>query len=770
MDEVSRPVARTGFAEALRRLRAEAGLSQEELAERAGLSVRGLRYLERGLRHPHRNTVTRLAEALGVPATGSAELVAAYATTGRGPGPHGPPRPTGPLIGREQDLEHALRLVCEDRVRLLTVTGLGGVGKTRFALEVAVRLEQVGAVVAWVPLAAVTDVVSVPLAVANAVDIVPVGSSQVIDVLAHALEEEHVLLLDNAEQVASSASFVADLVERCPSLTVIVTSRVALGVHIEQRFPLEPLATPDPARTTDPHVLAVNPAVDMFMRRLQAVDPHYALTAASAPSVAAVVTQLEGLPLALELAAARSAALPPEAMATRLDGGLDVLASDAPDLPARHRTMRATIAWSYDLLPAASQEFLQQLAVFVDGVALTSIEALPDALTHLDALLASSLLRTDRSRPQAPRFRMHELIRSYALEQLTQRGENESARSWHAEHFLSLAHEAHRHFYGPDSATWLDRLEVEHANLRAALGWLRDHGRRDEALRLAGALSWFWYVRGHAVEGRSYLDALLAEADASSTAASTGARMAALSGAGHLAQTQGDYQRARGYLDEAITLSRTSHDQPGLAAALLACGFVARVQEDYRAAVPMLQEAAAVADLTGPPFVVAATEHHLGMIAADAHHDLPAARRHLDDSLRLYRRLQMSRFEALVRLSLADVALAGGDLANAAELARHSLELMCETGEQLGLHGALDTLACLAVSQGNPARAVRLSGAAAHLRALHGLRSWPVVQRRVEERLATTRTVLTPDEYQGLWDDGYAMTPTDALTFAAQVH
>jgi hypothetical protein len=158
------------------------------------------------------------------------------------------------------------------------------------------------------------------------------------------------------------------------------------------------------------------------------------------------------------------------------------------------------------------------------------------------------------------------------------------------------------------------------------------------------------------------------------------------------------------------------------------------------------------------------------MIAADAHHDLPAARRHLDDSLRLYRRLQMSRFEALVRLSLADVALAGGNLANAAELARHSLELMCETGEQLGLHGALDTLACLAVSQGNPARAVRLSGAAAHLRALHGLRSWPVVQRRVEERLATTRTVLTPDEYQALWDDGYAMTPTDALTFAAQVH
>jgi transcriptional regulator with XRE-family HTH domain len=292
MDEVSRPVGRTGFAEALRRLRAEAGLSQEELAERAGLSVRGLRYLERGLRHPHRNTVTRLSEALGVPATGSAELVAAYARTGRGPGPHGPPRPTGPLIGREQDLEHALRLVCEDRVRLLTVTGLGGVGKTRFALEVAVRLEQVGAVVAWVPLAAVTDVVSVPLAVAHAVDIVPVGSSQVIDVLAHALEEEHVLLLDNAEQVAASASFVADLVERCPSLTVIVTSRVALGVHIEQRFPLEPLATPDPARTTDPHVLAVNPAVDMFMRRLQAVDPHYALTAASAPSVAAVVTQL----------------------------------------------------------------------------------------------------------------------------------------------------------------------------------------------------------------------------------------------------------------------------------------------------------------------------------------------------------------------------------------------------------------------------------------------------------------------------------------------
>jgi predicted ATPase len=768
------------------------------LAERAGLSVRGLRYLERGLRHPYRSTVLRLSEALDLDASATTALRELWVRDAADvpprsiPAPHSP-RASGPLIGREAELHLALRLLGEDHVRLLTVTGQGGVGKTRFAVEAATRIAQAGGtVVVWVPLAAVTGAASVPGAVARAVG-VTAGSTGMIDELADALQEQ-ILLLDNAEHVAACGSFLADLALRCPSLTVIVTSRVPLGIHLEQRFPLQPLPIPDPSRTPDLHALAVNAAVDLFLRRLQAVNPQYALTAANAPAVMTVVTRLDGLPLALELAAARSATLPPEVMATRLDHGLDVLRSDARDLPDRQRTMRATIAWSHDLLPSHSQVLFRRLAVFEDGAALESIDALPtaarlrrsphdptpstastpvetaaqpDSSPPLDALVSSSLLSLDPSRPEAPRYRMHELVRAYGHEQLTLTGEDTWVKSWHAEHFLGLAEEAQQHFFASDATAWLDRLEAEHANLRTALGWFHAHDSGEKGLRLAGALSWFWYVRGHAVEGRAHLDTLLAT-DPAPTAPgpTTAVRVAALQGAGHLAQTQGDYRSARTYLDQAIALTRATHDQPGLAAALLAGGFVARVDEDYPTALRMLHEAAALATATGSDFLLAATHHHLGMIAADACRDPTTARRHLHHSLSIYRRLHLARFEALVLLSLADSAHLERDLPSAARLASRSLQLMQTTGEQLALHGALDTLAGIALSQHDPARGVPLAGAAARLRQLHNVQSWPVVQRRLQEQLTAAQSKLTPAEYQDLWDDGYTLTPPQALDLA----
>jgi predicted ATPase/DNA-binding XRE family transcriptional regulator len=773
MREGSGSGAGARFAVTLRRLRSEAGLSQEELAERAGLSVRGLRYLERGVRHPYRRTVERISEALALEGVPSAALLAAAArlpASDRAPdrGSHRPPAPTGPLVGREHELEEALALLRRARVRLLTVTGPGGVGKTRFALEVTARLESVADMTAvWVPLAAVTDAASVPVAVARAVGVVPAGPSDLLEVLAGALEER-VLLLDNAEQVAGAAGFVADLVGRCRSLTVIVTSRRSLGLQVEQRFPLEPLSTPAPDADDDVHTLMVNPAVDLFVRRAQAVDPHLALSRTNAHTVAAICRRLEGFPLALELTGARCAVLPPGAMSARLDRGLELLTSGAPDLPDRQRTMSATIAWSYDLLHPAARALFRHLCVFEGGASLPSIDALPpgpggDVLSRLETLVGSSLLRVDGSTPDEVRYRMHELIRAYGVEQLAHEGEEPQVRRWHAHHFLALAEEAEGHFYGPRSAAWLDRLETEHANLLAALRWCRAQSDAGTGLRLAAALSWFWYVRGHATEGLAHLTALLAAPDSSASATE---RIAALLGAGQLAQTQGDYSRARALLEQAVTLGRTNGDRPRTAAALLAGGFVARIQEDYPAATTMLEEAADLAKAAGPAFVVAATRHHLGLIAADAREDLTTARALLDDSLRSYHRLEMGRFESLVLLSLADVAQSEGHARRAADLAHRSLELMRDTGERLAVHGVLDTLAQLAVTDGRPAHGIRLAGAAEHLRQLSGIRSWPVVERRRERWLAAARTALTPEEYQDCWDDGQAMTVSEALTFA----
>ena len=782
MEDGTAPAAGAGFAVALRRLRADAGLSQEVLAERAGLSVRGLRYLERGVRHPYRSTAERLSRALGLDPGPSAALVSA-AVSARASGQERErrasslPVPPSPLVGRERELREALGLLRRAEVRLVTVTGPGGVGKTRFALDLADRLARaVAATVVWVPLAALTDAALVPVAVARAVGVTPQAPRQLVEVLAGTLEEQ-ILLLDNAEHVVGSAPFVSDLVARCPSLTVIVTSRVTLGIRAEQRFPLDPLRTPDPAADIDVHALAVNPAVDLFVARTRTVDPRFSLTRTNAHAVAAICQRLEGFPLALELAAARTAVLPPEALSGRLEHGLDLLASGAPDVPDRQRTMRATIAWSYALLAPADRALFRQLAAFEGGVALTSAEALPvparragdevggqdRLLAHLETLVRSSLLRIASPVLDQPRYRMHGLIREYGLEELAREGEEPRVRRWHAEHFLCLAEQAERHFYGPGSSAWLDRLDVEHANLRAALQWFSEGDRPDQGLRLGGALSWFWYVRGHATEGRSHLAALLAAAGPSAEA---NARMSALLGAGQLAQTQGDYGTARRLLDQSVTLGRTTGDRSRTAAALLAGGFVARIQEDYAAATRMLEEAARLAADTGPPFVVAATRHHLGMIAADARGDLATARDLLQDSLESYRELGMSRFVALVLLSLAQVAGAGGDLRSAGDLAHHSLALMRDTGERLGLHGALDTLAELAVAHGDLAYGVRLAGAAEHLRELSGTRSWPVVERQRERFLTTARAGLTPEDYRNHWDDGYSMTVGEVVDLA----
>jgi predicted ATPase/transcriptional regulator with XRE-family HTH domain len=763
------------FGDLVREHRLGRGLTQEELAERAQLSVRGLRYAEQGLRRPNRDTVERLIVALALdPGQGEALHAAARPRSLSRPRPPGAvlPLPGGPLIGREREVGTVTDLLLRPAVRVLTLTGPGGIGKTRLALEVAARLQRSALdEVVWVPLAAVSEPDLVLAAIAAAVGLRDAGAAALPEAFGHAFENRRMLLLlDNFEQVASAAEGVADLALRFPQLLILITSRVALRLRTGHDVAVAPLPTPGAEDPVSVQALATNPAVDLFLRRAQAVQADFALRQPDAAAVAAICRRLEGIPLALELAAARIPVLPPPALLARLDHRLTLLRDAAPDAPERQRTMRATIGWSYDLLRPQAQRLFRALAVFEGGVSLAAVEAVhgsrepeTDLLDTLEELQQNSLLQLMPSTTMEPRYRMFETIREFADEQLTARGELELEQAAHGRYCLALAEDAARAAFGPAAASWLDRLDDEFDNLRAALRRSVIQQDAETALRLAAALWSFWYVRGYAAEGQAHVTAALALPTTDSLRA---IRAQVLLGAGQIAITQGDYAQARTWLADSVALCRSLGDRRGLAEALLGAGFAARVQEESQDATDLLYEALATARSTGHTFIEAASLHHLGLIAADVRGDLPAARRLLEESLALYRRVQLPRFVSLLHLALGDLARASGDLPGAQQQLRESLMLMERTGERLGIHGVLDAFAELATVDGHVERAVRLAGAADRLRRRQGTQSWPLPARRREKWLIQARTSLGEDTFGLLWRTGGDMSVEAAVELA----
>ncbi len=686
------------------------------------------------------------------------------------------PLPPTPLVGRAAEVAAVRALLARPEVRTVTLTGAPGIGKTRLAMQVASELAGAFADgVAFLSLAPIRDPGLVIPAIARAVDAKIASGTPPIEGVKAALRRTAMLLvLDNFEQIVGAAPLVAEVLMACPAVRMLVTSRAVLHLRGEHEFLVPPLALPDPARLPAVETLARYESVALFLQRARAIAPDFRLTAGNARAVAEICVRLDGLPLAIELAVPRLKLFSPERLHARLEHRLAWLTDGPHDLPSRQRTLRNAIAWSDELLEPFERALFRALSVFVGGWTLDAAEAVGAAITEappspacgiadgLAALINQSLVRHETHPPHEPRFGMLETVREYGAEQLAASGVAEAARRAHARHYVALAEQAEPHLYGADQALWMERLEREHDNIRAALAWLLDHDETDLALRLSGSLRNFWLVHDHLSQGQRWFEAILARGDQSPIVL----RAKALSGTAALAFRQGDYERADAYYRETLSLCRETGDTRLTAQTLMNLGSVAWVRGNIDRASALFQESLGLARGVEDRRTVARALNQLGEVARMRGDDKRAAGFY-EESLALWRALGEKERAAMSLHNLGPVLHRQGDHRRAAALLAESLALSWELRNTHGSAICLVGIAGVIAARGSPAEAARLLGAAEALRASIGVQWEPVDRGECDRSVAAVRLHLDATPFATAWAAGASM-PLEQAVAAAQ--
>jgi len=685
--------------------------------------------------------------------------------------PNNLPTQLSSFIGRERAIAELKSLL--STTRLLTLTGAGGSGKTRLALQVATTLlAEFEYGVWWVELASLTDPVLVPQQVASSLGLSEQPGRSLMDTLTGALQpRKPLLVLDNCEHlIAACAHLVETLLRSCPGLHILTTSREAFNTPGETIWLVPSLGVPDAYHLPPIEGLVKYESVQLFIERATSVLPAFRLTQENAQALVQVCHRLDGLPLAIELAAARVKVLSLEQIATRLDHSYRLLAGGSRTALPRQQTLQATIEWSYHLLPEKERILFRRLSVFLGSFALEAAEAVcagngleqDEVLDLLSHLVDKSLVAVTQRSGEA-RYRLLETIRQYAQEKLLEFGEAAHMRRNHRDWYARLAEQAKAETLEARQGSWFELLEAEHENLRVALGWSLDQQEAETAARIGAGIFRFWLLRGYISEGRLWMERAL-----SGFSEKNAVRAKALNVAVVLTIQQDDYKRAKTLAEESLDLCRELADRKETGYALNTLGWLAHNEGDYAGAVTFFEESLAISRERGDPSSIASVLTNLGIITL-ARGDVERAKELCEESLARRKTLVDKGGCAHTLTILGRIALIQGDDERATACYKESLTLRLETGEKEGIATALEGLAAVAGMQGQPVRAVRLYGSAQSLRTMLGAPLTPMDRSSYEQTVAAVRALLDEPTFLNAWTEGQAMPLVEAIAEVAQV-